>query len=416
MRTFLYVGLAVVVVIVGALAWSFASGNGRPTPTGQQHPLPEGLQTTGFQSERKVAVVPTVTPRLVSNPAPTFVSHPEQQVSGEGISEPLSIRVYTGQKKAEQPEPPPEDMSEYAPYGRLIRCKLMNTVDSSLIQTPLIGLVENDLWWNGQVIVHRDSEVHGIAQADKSRERIAGEGAFTIVLYDPDEPGLGRELVVKGIVLDREDDPQFVTYGITDGSAGLAGMVIKTDKLAEVKLFVATLISGAAQGLTATSQSIFGTYNNPAGQSITGMSGYAINPITGAAQAALDRYAQMIEDAIERDGYFVRVPAGKQFYLYVTQAINLAKATVGGDPQRKHAEEEWLADRALVEKLTESRHIREQAEARQSQLPAQVSGFYGNQLERLTEALQQRSASSAEMARPERRSPLRPGHAPCHRA
>lgn len=389
MRNPLLIALAIFIVIVGALAWSFFGGSGRPNPSVQrQRELPQGLQQSGIDSKRDVAVVPTVTPRQIVNEAPAFVSHP-QEVNGP--SEGPSIRVYTGKNDEQQPQlPPPEELTDYAPYGRLIRCRLVNTVDSSLIETPIIGLVENDLWWNGKVIVHRMSEVHGIAQADKSRERIASEGAFTVVLHEPDDPGLGRELVVKGIVLDREDDPQFVTYGITDGSAGLAGMVIKTDKLAEVKLFVATLISGAAQGLTATSQSIFGTYNNPGGQSITGLSGYAINPITGAAQAALDRYAQMIEDAIERDGYFVRVPAGKQFYLYVTQAINLAKATVGGDPQRKQKEQEWLDERAWVEKVTEPRTVREQA---QNQKPVPAGGFYESQLEGLTTALQQRAAA-----------------------
>ena len=128
-------------------------------------------------------------------------------------------------------------------------------------------------------------------------------------------------------------------------------MVIKTDKFAEVKLFVATLISGAAQGISATSQSIFGTYNNPGGQSVTGLSGYAVNPIAGATTAALDRYAQMIEDAIERDGYFVRVPAGKQFYLYVQQAIDLGKATVGGDRARRRVEEDYLVDRDLTREI-----------------------------------------------------------------
>jgi hypothetical protein len=196
--------------------------------------------------------------------------------------------------------------------------------------------------------------------------------------------------VVKGIVLDREDDPQFVTYGITDGSAGLRGMVIKTDKLAEVKLFVATLVEGAAQGITATSQSIFGTYNNPAGQSITGLSGFAINPVAGAAQATMDRYAQMIEDAIERDGYFVRVQAGKQFYLYVQQAIDLAKATIGGDHARKRVEEDYLADRDLIEKISQPRNQRQQ---QQGQGVGRIGGFYDNQLNQLAQSLQRTGAA-----------------------
>jgi hypothetical protein len=40
-----------------------------------------------------------------------------------------------------------------------------------------------------------------------------------------------------------------------------------------------------------------------------------INPADGGTQSVLDRYAEQIGSSIERDGFFVRVPAGKQ-YVY----------------------------------------------------------------------------------------------------
>ena len=43
----------------------------------------------------------------------------------------------------------------------------------------------------------------------------------------------------------------------------------------------------------------------------------------------LNAYARQIQEAIARDGFFVRVPAGKQFYLYVTETIDQAKGTRG---------------------------------------------------------------------------------------
>jgi hypothetical protein len=390
MRMLILAGVGVVVVIA-VMVGVYFFGSAHPNPTGTVHTQVPGLTTTGFTTDEKIVAAPTVTPRQYSNPALVYVNHPKAQVEGEEEAPP--VRIYTGQNtgSSKPEEAPPEEPTEYAPYGRLIRCKLVNTVDSATLETPIIGLVENDFFWNGKVLIHRDSEVHGIAQIDKSRERIASEGPWTIVLLDPEDVGLGRELVVKGIALDREDDPQFVTYGITDGSAGLRGMVIKTDKLAEVKLFVATLISGAAQGISATSQSIFGTYNNPGGQSVTGLSGYAVNPIAGATSAALDRYAQMIEDAIERDGYFVRVPAGKQFYLYVQQAIDLGKATVGGDRARRRVAEDYLVDRDLTEKLSQPRAQREQQS--QGQGVGRIGGFYDTQLNSLSQSLQRTGAA-----------------------
>ena len=45
------------------------------------------------------------------------------------------------------------------------------------------------------------------------------------------------------------------------------------------------------------------------------------------ASDVLNAYARQIQEAIARDGFFVRVPAGKQFYLYVTETIDQARAT-----------------------------------------------------------------------------------------
>ena len=44
----------------------------------------------------------------------------------------------------------------------------------------------------------------------------------------------------------------------------------------------------------------------------------------------LEIYAKRILDAIERDGFYVRVPSGKQFYLYVLQTIDRSAAEIGG--------------------------------------------------------------------------------------
>ena len=110
------------------------------------------------------------------------------------------------------------------------------------------------------------------------------------------------------------------TWGITDGSAGLRGKLLKTDNLAEIKLFVASLLSGAASAFTETRTSAFGTFAIPSLQNA---------PLMGA-QSVLDRYAQQILQTIERDGFYVRVPAGKQFYLYITQTVDEKDAKIGG--------------------------------------------------------------------------------------
>jgi hypothetical protein len=187
-------------------------------------------------------------------------------------------------------------------------------VDSSTIDTPIVGLVTDDVWHNGRVIIPAGTEVHGTAKVDRVRERIASSGNWTLVWQS------GEELTINGLALDREKEQAAGGWDITDGSAGLRGELLKSDDLAEIKLFAATFLSGAASGLTQTQQTIFGTQSVPSFQNA---------PIQGAQQV-LNTYAKQILDTIERDGFYVRVAAGKQFYLYVTQTIDKSKAVIGG--------------------------------------------------------------------------------------
>ena len=108
-----------------------------------------------------------------------------------------------------------------------------------------------------------------------------------------------------------------------DGSAGLVGDLLRTDSLQEVKLFASTFLAGVASGFQQmqTQSTAFGVT-----QIITGTGRNA--GLQGTADV-LNVYARQIQEAIARDGFFVRVPAGKQFYLYVTQTIDQAEGTRG---------------------------------------------------------------------------------------
>ena len=204
----------------------------------------------------------------------------------------------------------------YAPFGRLIPCETVITVDSSSMQTPIIGLVTENIFYGGRLIIPAGTEVHGMAQTDRQRERIAGNTSWTLIWQD------GEEMQLKAIALDREFDNNTNQSGwaITDGSAGLRGEIIKSDNLADIKLFAATFLSGAAGALTEKQQTVFGPINSPTLNNA---------PFQGA-QAVLQTYAQQIYDSIQKNGFYVRVPSGKQFYLYVLQTIDRADASFGG--------------------------------------------------------------------------------------
>jgi hypothetical protein len=213
--------------------------------------------------------------------------------------------------------PPAKKLSAvFAPFGRLIPCETVITVDSASIQTPIVGLVTENIYYGGRLVIPAGTEIHGTAQTDHQRERIASGNNWTFVWQN------GMEMQIKAIALDREfaNDTNQSGWAITDGSAGLRGEVIKSDNLADIKLFAATFLSGAAGALTEKQQTVFGPINSPTLNNA---------PFAGA-QAVLQTYAQQILDSIQKNGFYVRVPSGKQFYLYVLQTIDAADASLGG--------------------------------------------------------------------------------------
>jgi hypothetical protein len=405
MRRLLFL-VPLVLVVGGSVVWFLVANappSRRPQPAVTKTVVPEqrdGLELPSLHTERVVAQAESVVPH--STPEVVQVSLPPQAAS-EGLKKLAPMRIYTS---TAAPEPTPEATPEgdYAPAFRMVRCKLFNTVDSSSISTPIMGLVTDDLVWNGKVIIAKCSEVHGMAQVDKSKERIAAEGAWTFVLYDQDNPGLGRELVVRGMAMDRDDDPEFKklmvgpvvvdpavkTWGITDGSAGLRGIVIRSNNAQALQLFVATFIAGIAQSVQGSVTNVFGeTVPSPNATGAGGVPGYIINPPAQGAEAVLDRYAQMVMNSIEKDGFFIRVPAGKLFYVYVTEDILTSKATVGGSRRLVDVQSEFLEDRAIQERVTQPRTERDSRAAQEAK-----NGGIGNPIDpALTHRLDNASAA-----------------------
>ena len=213
----------------------------------------------------------------------------------------------------------------YAPYGRLISCETVVTLESSKIDTPIIGLVTEDVWHNGRLIIPAGAEVHGRAAQDRARERIAASGQWIIVWRDLTTDN-GNELTLEGIALDRARDEASGEYGLRDGSAGLVGHVIKTDDWQEIKLFASTFLAGMASGLQEMQDQ-----TSALGITSQVPKATAKNAALAGTADVLNAYAAQIAKMIAEDGFYIRVPAGKQFYLYVTQTLDKARANRGGN-------------------------------------------------------------------------------------
>ena len=212
----------------------------------------------------------------------------------------------------------------YAAYGRFVRCKLLITVDSNRIETPIVGIVLEDVYSvTGELVVPAMAEVHGMAQLNSAEDRIGSQNRWVLVWQKDDRE---VEMPVTGIALDHDPSPSGSGWGITDGSAGLRGEIIKSDNLAEIKALLAQFTAGMAQSLAQNEVESAVTAN---GTVITQQNNGLQQALAQGAEGAANLYAQQIMEAVKRDGVYIRVPAGTDFYLYVTQTVDASQARTG---------------------------------------------------------------------------------------
>lgn len=248
----------------------------------------------------------------IVRPVPSVVAIAPRAESARTNRQPVIYSVHIDLP----PETNATTRTDVAPFGRLLQCQLVNTLESLAPNTPIIGLVTEPLWHLGQPLIPAGAEVHAPAQLDRTRERITSSGPWIIVFPS------GEQLSVTGIALDREFDQTGAGWGITDGSAGIRGDLLRNGTLPEIKLFLATALSGMARGFQQPRATILGDV----------LSGTARNAgLSGSAQA-IDAYAHRILEGMQRDGLYVRVPAGKQFYVYITEPLDRSKARTGAMP------------------------------------------------------------------------------------
>ena len=219
--------------------------------------------------------------------------------------------------------PHPAKPARFLPYGYPVKCELVFTIDSTQDESPLVGLVTAPAYNNGQLIIPAGAELHSVARPDILRDRIFSGSDWVLIFPREGNKPNGRQLNVHGTALDRsQPDDNGLTWGITDGSSGLQGDVIRTTNAEEVQQFVATALGAA----TASLQS---HYTNGYGQEMTDNT-----PRNAALQGlttSMDLAVKKIQAEIKRNGVFIRVPAGKQFYFYPQQIIDPDLADISSD-------------------------------------------------------------------------------------
>lgn len=241
------------------------------------------------------------------------------------------------------PEPfVPRQPEFFAPRGMLFKAALVLTVDSSSLETPVLALVTEDVYWNGRLIVPAGTQVQAQASQGRVRDRIEIKGNFTFVWAD------GREYNISCVALDHERLSDG-SYGITDGSAGIRGQIIKNDQYAELKILVAEALQGIMNNQQDQFQTVYGLVPQNTNR----------NAALGGGSQAASAYSQLLTKKLDQDLDFVRVAAGTQFYIFTKDVFEPDMASVAGLRQNGKPVSSW--------QLAEETYARAQAQAAASE-------------------------------------------------
>jgi hypothetical protein len=371
--------LAAALAVLGVAAWVLRDrGTGKsPVPEAPPRALPTRLapeELSQAEADRAAPAVSTAyrreveRPRPVQNPpepAPPAENAPAEPPPGT----PLSRRRDDRKTLPEIFRMPPADqgpaaqvepavaardaartasrapaLDAFAPFGRLVKCQLVDTLDSVTARSePIVALVTRDLDWNGSVIIPAGTEAFSYARPEPVIDaagvgRLVDTGEWTLVLPGGQGGANGRELILSARAVDRRELQEDAkgdarAWGIDDGADGLVGYTLSTLDNEEIKLFAAAAVSGMAQGMAAVAQRQQPATGLAGALGATQLAPSVENAATGAlgagAAEAMNAVASRIRGELSRRGVYVRVPAGKEFYLFVEQTIDPRAAEVG---------------------------------------------------------------------------------------
>lgn len=290
-------------------------------------------RTARIGSDQQVErfVVPTPKP-----PPPTLVSTGGGKKQEQGPP-PYPKLVHVSSPPGSRPFEPSEPKF-FAPRGMLIKAALVITVDSSSLETPVLALTTEDVYWNRRLIIPAGTQVLAQAAQGRTRDRIEVKGTYTFIWAD------GREYNISCVALDHERLSDG-SYALTDGSAGIRGQIVKNDQYAELKILVAEALQGIMNNNQQQFQSIYGLVPQNTSRNAA---------LGGGAQAA-SAYSGLLTQKLAQDLDFVRVPAGTQFYIFTKDVFEPDLASIAGLRQGGRAATSW--------QLAEETYARAQAQA-----------------------------------------------------
>ena len=246
------------------------------------------------------------------------------------LAQPAALTFYVPAAAPPAPPPPPPVSPRFVPYGTMIPCKLVNTIDSNADGTPVVAMVLEDMRnldpdGVSQVVIPAGTlAILGSTQPGRERDRIAADGVWVFVWRTRDEMN-GFELPVSGRALSRDLDSITGLYAHGDGRAGLRGEVIEDLESKRLNAAAQAFIQGSLSAAKEYEVSSNALTNQVIRNPLPNLR----NTLLGGAEAYVQQYADQIRQRVERDGTYVQVRAGTEFYVFPRETIDLRNARRG---------------------------------------------------------------------------------------
>lgn len=214
----------------------------------------------------------------------------------------------------------------FLPYGEPIKCALVFAVASDSSETPVVGVVTEDRYFDGRLILPKGTKVHGsvngLTGPTRARKLRTGQ-RWTIVFPQFEDVLNGTELTIRATALNRaETGPG--AWAVADGDGGLRGETIYDPTPDRVRQFATAFLASASSGLQSTV-----SVATREGGLAREVENTPRNAALGGVSAVLAAEVARIQDEIRTNGAYVFVPSGATFYLYPLQTVDLTDARRG---------------------------------------------------------------------------------------
>lgn len=211
--------------------------------------------------------------------------------------------------------------ARWIPSHRLIPCRLVSTIETRNMQSPVIALTTANVYHHGRLIVPANTEIHGTVGASREGDRVAANNAWRFVFgHGVNDPDNGKEMAFSAVVLHSATDDDSKQQEL---SAGFRGVLCERDPDELKKLFGYTALR---EGYNLAKDATLNRQQN------TG-DGLQLNNVGQATDAPIDRWIDNQFQRLGNDSYFLRVAGGTAFYLYTTQPIDVGTATINNAAQ-----------------------------------------------------------------------------------